>query len=266
MYLPARPCEARLTPSLPSPSPPSPRLVHIYFCACIPPLSSVRRPGYLRTKQVSQGARYGIPSAHCISPAPADRSALLAVQSLPQNTDEPRGLALAAAPLQVAPHRPTSRRRQSSACIPTQLNYPSEPVEPIFSLRSILGSALFWRAREIEPRGSDQSSCAVQCSLCCVVCCCCSCYRCRFRFRFHASTAASCLTRLLASFHPIEPALLLHQQQRSLLHTRSRLSTRPGVILLPGQVPCTPDCHLSGAVYESQPDPVCVCHQLLNQH
>jgi hypothetical protein len=56
-----------------------------------------------------------------------------------------------------------------------------------------------------------------------------------------------------------EPALL-HQQQRSLLHTRSRLSIQTGVILLPGQVPCTPDCHLSGAVYESQPDPVCIRH------
>jgi hypothetical protein len=65
-------------------------------------------------------------------------------------------------------------------------------------------------------------------------------------------------SRLRASFHPSQPSS--STSSSAAYYTPSRLSTRIGVILLPGQVPCTPDCHLSGAVYESQPDPVCLCH------
>jgi hypothetical protein len=66
-----------------------------------------------------------------------------------------------------------------------------------------------------------------------------------------ASTAASCLTRLRASFHPSQPSS--STSSSAAYYTPSQLSTQIGVILLPGQVPCTPDCHLSGAVYETTP-------------
>ena len=63
LYLPARPCEARLTPTQPSSPPPSPRLVHIYFGECIPLSCPVRRPGYLYllycTHQAGEPSRKG---------------------------------------------------------------------------------------------------------------------------------------------------------------------------------------------------------------
>jgi hypothetical protein len=133
---------------------------------------------WVPTHQAAEGqaARYGIPSAHCISPAPA--IALLCLpcsQSSPvsaTDTDEPRGLALAAAPLQVAPHRPTSRRRQSSACIPTQLNYPSSPSSlssPSSACEAFWALLYSGEAREIQGDQSIKPYCAVQCS-CAVLC------------------------------------------------------------------------------------------------
>lgn len=119
------------------------------------------------------------------------------------DTDEPRGLALAAAPLQVAPQRPTRRRRRSSACIPTQLNYPSSP-----SIHPLLSSACgqFWAllcrtGKGLEWKGSRTClallCCAVQPVLCAAA---------------NETLPPGLQASIQASPHKLQ-ALLLHQQQ-----------------------------------------------------